>query len=94
MDYARAADCHWATYLPAARASLDDPDGFFQELGERVHTQICRLAAEILANEASEPDEVERGWQVDRARRKAEEIFLADEVFLRPEPGSENNELP
>src|SRR4051794_38763376 len=94
MDYSQTADRHWATYLPAARASLVDPEAFFRALGERAEYEVRRLTDEILAKEGSESDELERGRIADRARRKAEEIVLAEVVFLAPEPGSEDNELP
>ena len=93
-DYARIAEQHWRTFRPRATAKMRNPSAFFQNLAARVEQRVNDLADDLLAKEPPETEYEDRVAQIERANRKAEEIVLAQEVYLPPEPGQANNELP
>jgi hypothetical protein len=85
---------HWQTFLPKATAALPDPEKHFLDLSQRVEAMVNDATDDLLAKETLPADPQERAQLIDALRRRAEEVTLANEVYLPPEPGAENNELP
>jgi hypothetical protein len=83
--YARLAQQHMATWLPARYRQIDDPDAYFTRLGEEIATQVEALETTLAATEPASEDYVVRVGQLRAARIQAEEIVLADLVWLPPE---------
>lgn len=94
MNYATIAERHWRTFRPAATAKMKNPEAFFRALAARVEQRVNDLTDELLAKQETETDYLARVEQIDAANRQAEEIVLDQEVFLPPEPGAADNELP
>lgn len=98
-QYGNQALDYWRAHRPDSYAGLADPLGFFRELGERVAAQVDELAQQLYARDPAPAGESEADNQARRAalRRQAEEVVLAELVFLPPEqaqPGFEDDPEP
>lgn len=83
--YARMALDHTRKHRPAAMAVIADPQAHFTALGEEIQAQVTARRDEILGTQ--HPGETideyrRRGYQ---ALRTAEELVLAEMVFLPAE---------
>lgn len=93
--YEARARRHWETFLPEATANLEDPEEHFRVLGVRVEGLVQDLAAQLAEREMpTSPTEDQKIETREWALRTAEEVVMADEVYLPPEKGAEDNELP
>ena len=92
--YAQIVERHWRTFRPTAVAEMEDPQAFFQATGARVETQVREMTEDLLAKWPPEKGLLERQAQIGQAQRQAEEVVMANEVFLPPEPDAMENELP
>ncbi len=83
--YGRLAHDHTSQHRPKSFASMADPTGHFSSLGEEVEARITQLRDQLLGAERpgeSLEDYRQRSYQ---ARRQAEEVVLAEEVWTEPE---------
>jgi len=76
--YGLMAREHWARWLPARYAAIENPDRFFTDLGNQVAGRIDQLGAPA--------------GRLGQARHQAEEIVLTEMVLLPPEPGADEPE--
>lgn len=83
---------HWARWLPARYAAISDPDSFFSDLGTRVDQRIDSLAAHLAGDDRPGEGYLARAGRLGEARHRAEQIVLAEEVLLEPEPGADEDE--
>lgn len=83
--YARAAEAHMRTYLPARYHQIDDPEAYFTQLGEEIAGQVHALEITLAATEPAATDYLVRAGQLRAARMEAEEIVFSDLVYLPPE---------
>lgn len=83
--YARAAERHMRTYLPARYHQIDDPEAYFTQLGEEIAAQVAALEVTLAATEPAATDYLARAGQLRAARMQAEEIVFSDLVYLPPE---------
>ena len=83
--YAKAAEEHMKVYLPARYRQIDDPDSYFRELGDQIAAQVAELETQLAAQEPASTDYRTRVGQLSSARSRAEEIVLAQLVYLPPE---------
>jgi hypothetical protein len=90
--YGLMAQRHWARWLPARYAVIEDPDSFFTSLGTQVAEQIDQLAMQLAGDDQPGEGYLGKVGRLGQARHQAEEIVLADMVLLHPEPGTENDE--
>ncbi|MGW2221319.1 hypothetical protein ACWCSD_40580 [Nonomuraea sp. NPDC001684] len=85
---------YWETYLPKAHAELENPDEHFQTLAHQVEDLVDERA-EDLAGKAPEGETFEdRLGRIRNAETTAWAMILDELVYLTPEPGRENEELP
>lgn len=83
--YGRLAYEHTSQHRPKSFASMTDPSGHFSRLGEEVEARITQLRDQLLGFQRpgeSLEDYRQRSYQ---ARRQAEEVVLAEEVWTEPE---------
>lgn len=92
--YEQLARTYWETYLPEQTASLPDPTSFFASLSEQVSDEVDSEAQSILDSMPKATDPSAKVGQRLQAIRDAEHRVLADLVFLTPEPGTEDLEMP
>ena len=59
--YGLMAQQHWARWLPARYAAIEDPDSFFSDLGNQAEARIGSLAAELAGNDQAGGGPPDRG---------------------------------
>jgi hypothetical protein len=84
--YGAMARSHWARWLPQRYATITDPDSFFPALGQETARQIDELAAELAGEDQPGEGYLAKAGRLAAARSQAEEIILAQQVLLAPEP--------
>jgi hypothetical protein len=89
-QYGQMAQEHWARWLPARYAAMEDPGSFFSGLGTRAEQRISRLAAELAGDDQPGEGYLEKAGRLGEARHRAEQIVLAEDVLPEPEPGAED----
>lgn len=90
--YGRLAMRHWARWLPTRLALIPvaERDDFFTRLGSEVAEQITVTEEALLATADLSGLEFEaRAGRLRAVRGQAEEIVLAEMVWLAPEPGTD-----
>ncbi len=95
-DYGRygnlAAD-HMARWLPTAFAAVEDREGYFRALDDRVANTIRDREVSLTPpKRLQETDFPAYAGQVQMAHLMAEEQVLAELVYLDPEPGTDPDE--
>jgi hypothetical protein len=83
---------HWARWRPARYAAIEDPGSFFSDLGTRTQKRIGRLAAELAGDDLPGEGYLGKAGRLGEARHRAEQIVVAEEVLLDPEPGADDEE--
>ena len=92
--YGRTARAHWERYAPARVQALEDPEGFFTDLGEQIEGQVQAIALELEQSTPAVPEYLDRVAQLSGFRRQAEEQVLAEMVFsVEAESVSTSEEL-
>lgn len=92
--YALIAQDHWKRYAPSRYAALEDPESFFEELGENAEAEINLVADALERQIPSNLPYLERVGQLRAARLQAEEKTLSEMVFgITPEPANLGEEL-
>ena len=84
--YGEMARDHWARWLPARYAQIQDPGSFFSDLGSQAETRIDALADELAGDDQPGEGYLSKAGRIGQARRQAEEIVLAEVILLEPEP--------
>ncbi len=87
-QYGQMAQEHWARWLPARYAAIEDPASFFSGLGNRAQQRIDRLAADLEGDDPPGEGYLEKAGRLGEARHRAEQIVLAEDILLEPEPGA------
>ncbi len=95
-DYGRygnlAAD-HMARWLPTAFAAVEDREGYFRALDDRVANTIRDREVSLTPpKRLQETDFPAYAGQVQMAHLMAQEQVLAELVYLDPEPGMDPDE--
>jgi hypothetical protein len=97
-QYGAMARSHWERWLPQRYATITDPDSFFSALGLETARQIDELATELAGDDQPGEGYLAKAGRLTAARSQAEEIILAQQILLPPEPGTsedpEENDLP
>lgn len=92
--YARIAQDYWRSHAPTRYAALEDPEGYFTELGDSAAFQIDQMARELEARLPADLPYLERVAQLRAVKQQAEETVLTDLVYsIPPEPASLAAEL-
>src|ERR1022692_3471231 len=87
--YGLMAQRHWARWLPARYAQIEDPDSFFSDLGRLTAERIDSLALDLAGDDQPGEGYLGKAGRLGQARHQAEEIVLADLILLEPEPGAD-----
>lgn len=86
--YGNLAADHMARWLPTAFAAVEDQEGYFRELDDRVANTIRDREVSLTPpKRLQETDFPAYAGQVQMAHLMAEEQVLAELVYLDPEPG-------
>jgi hypothetical protein len=79
---------HWARWLRARYAAIQDPDSFFSDLGTQTAQRIDQLAEALAGDDQPGEGYLGKAGRLGEARHRAEQIVLAEDVLLEPEPGA------
>lgn len=82
-QYAVIAQHHWKSYAPSLVAGLPDPRTFFSDLGLEVQRQVETLMGSLAGLDSKQETYLEKAARLQRARRTAEEIAMAELVWIR-----------
>lgn len=92
--YALIAQEHWKKYAPSRYAALEDPEDFFEKLGESAEAEIDLVTDALERQIPSDLPYLERVGQLRAARAQAEEVTLSEMVYsVTPEPANLGEEL-
>ncbi|TFD46786.1 hypothetical protein E3T55_16765 [Cryobacterium frigoriphilum] len=80
--YALIAEDHWKTAAPSRYAALPNPAQYFEELGEQVLSQVDDLSQRIAGPDPVGERYLEKVGRLTMAQKQAEEIVLADLVWI------------
>ena len=86
--YGMMARDHWAMWLPARYATIEDPASFFSDLGNQAEQRIDQLAAGLAGDDQPGEGYLGKAGRLGQARRQAEELVLTELILLPPEPGT------
>ncbi|PSL08154.1 hypothetical protein CLV30_101121 [Haloactinopolyspora alba] len=87
--YAQMAQKHWQQAAPDRVAALEDPTEFFSTLGEQVETRIQQLQDHLAGPDPAGEEYLAKVGRLNMARLQAEEVALAELVWLTdPATGS------
>ena len=94
--YGRTAQAYWETYLPSRVAAIPraEREAFFSQLGRDVEEQVVTLQPQLAGPDPAGEGFLEKVGRLNNARSRAEEMVMADLVYLPPEPGTEDREPP
>lgn len=93
-EYGQLAKTHWETVLTTRMQELEDPEGFFTQLGEQVQEQITETTLALEAQTQFSADYLTQVGQRNTLRAQAREMVLHDLVYLPPEtPEDDSPEL-
>lgn len=92
--YGLRAQEHWEKYAPSRVEEMEDPDEFFETLGESAAQQIADLSERMERAETAPKGYLERVAHLNGIRKQAEEVVLADLIYsVQPEPEGPLDEL-
>jgi hypothetical protein len=86
--YGAMAKSHWQEWMPSRYRRLENPDRFFEQLGEQAQTELEALVTATLATEPADLPERERdGWRA-MARLNAEDQIIRELILIPPDAAS------
>lgn len=94
--FGRIAKAYWETYLPSRVAAIPQSqrEAFFTDLGCQVEDEVVTLSVTMAGPDPAGEGYLEKVGRLSNARLRAEQVAMADLVYLRPEPGTEDLEPP
>ena len=92
--YGLMAQDHWRRHAPSRFAALEDPEQYFEELGETAAAQIEQVTLTLERSLPVDLEYLDRVAQLQAIRKQAEEAVLSDLVYsVEPEASSLADEL-
>ncbi|MDQ2850958.1 MAG: hypothetical protein M3Y49_09530 [Actinomycetota bacterium] len=94
-EYGALIRDHWMRWLPERYRLLEDPQSYFQELGEQASAQVTALSLELQASHRQELNDLEylpRVGRINAYRQQAREVVMAD--FLPTPPADLEQTVP
>ena len=92
--YGQMARKHWARWLPARYATIEDPTSFFSDLGNQAEQRIDQLTDRLAGEDPPGEDYLAKAGRLGQARMQAEEIVLAELILLSPETDEDQDQPP
>lgn len=90
-EYADMARNYAEAFLPSMVSTIEDPDAYWAKKGQEIRAAVESAEQETPALTSPDDTYAQRVAALKAARKRGEELVLADLVFLPPEPGTENN---
>ncbi|HEY9263345.1 MAG TPA: hypothetical protein VIQ11_01925 [Mycobacterium sp.] len=83
--YGLEAKEYWETHAPKRFAALENPDAFFDELGEQIADQVMTLSDQLAGTDQPNEEYLDKARRLTAAKRQAEEIVKHDLMLVEPE---------
>lgn len=83
--YGQEARDYWRKNAPSRYAAIEDPETFFEELGEQVAQQVLTLMPSFEGTAPANEEYLATVARLNSARRSAEELVKAELVWVTPE---------
>ena len=90
--YAQTALTYYQEFLPTRYSQIEDPESFFQDLGQQIQSQVVALTPQIAGADPDRETYLEKVGRLNAAQRQAEEIVLKDLVYSQA-PENEPEDL-
>lgn len=84
--YGELAREYWRQHRPQAFSTLENPTEYFSDLGEQVQAAVTELRDRLLGPPPPNESILHYARRGRQALATAEEVILADLVWLNPEP--------
>jgi len=84
-QYGQQAMNHWRAIAPVRFAEIENPQTFFELLGERVLTQVAALSGSLEGPDLPDETYLQKVGRLRMARLQAEEVVLSELVWIEPE---------
>lgn len=88
-QYGLQAKEWWQKNAPRRYETLEDPEQYFEDLGEQVAEQVSSLSLQLQGKDEPNETTMEKAARLAASQRQAEEIVKADLVWIEPEKDSE-----
>lgn len=93
--YGTLAMNHWKDVDPQRYNEIPNPTEFFSTLGDQVEQQVTDLTYRIAGPDSKTQGYLDKVGRLNTSRMQAEEIVLADLVWISPSQGEdEDTETP
>ncbi len=86
--YAHLARQYWARHAPIRLSQLENPEAYFQELGESAATQIEQISNQLERDLPPDLGYLEQVAHLNMIRKEAEEKVLAELVYSTVDPAN------
>lgn len=83
--YGTIAQEHWTRAAPLRTAALEDPARFFTLMGDQVLSQVDSLSRTLQGKQPEDESYMQTVGRLNAAKKQAEEIVLAELVWITPE---------
>lgn len=91
--YGATARNYFRDYLPTRYSQIENPEEFFQDLGQQIQDQIVDLTPELAGEDPAGESYLEKVGRLNAASTQAEELVMADLVYSQT-PENDSEELP
>ena len=91
--YATTARDYFRDYLPTRYSQIENPDEFFQDLGQQIQDQITDLTPELAGPDPAGEDYLEKVGRLKAAKDRAAEMVMTEMVYSQ-RPENEQEDLP
>lgn len=94
-QYGRLTQAYYQTYLPSRLAAIPEAEreAFFTARGEAIEQEIQTQAEGMAGPDPEGEDFLEKLARLNVARKRAEEMVLAEMLYQEKEPGTEDAEM-
>lgn len=91
--YATTARNYFRDYLPTRYSQIENPEEYFQELGQQIQDRIVDLTPGLAGPDPAGETYLEKVGRLNAAKQQAEERVMADLVYSQT-PENESEDLP
>ncbi|MGO1489452.1 MAG: hypothetical protein ACTHWA_13015 [Arachnia sp.] len=91
--YSHLARRWWMTHAPQRFSQLDDPEWFFEDLGQTLAVEIEEIRAQLESRMPKDLDYMEQVGRLNSIRKTAEEVVLTELLYPILDPPSTSERL-
>jgi hypothetical protein len=92
--YGRTALNHWRRWLPNRFRQIEDPQRYFEDLGEEIRDRVAALWPALAGDDPPAEQYLEKVGRLNMARLNAESQAMRELALLDPETSELEEEAP